>query len=228
MIRSLARDPLVGVIRQAISTEIEEGRFQPGDRLPPERRYAEQLGVSRGALREAIKTLEAEGRVITRHGVGVEVANDLARPFSQTIERMLPEEIGRLRQSAEARLIIEPELAALAARHATGDEAGRLVEQARQAAGTLHQAIQNDLRFHHAVAQLAGNRILQLLLQSLAELGQQSRALTLGKFGFEKAAAQHGEIADAIRRKDAAKARTAMRHHVQKAVDDLISLQKQP
>jgi GntR family transcriptional regulator, transcriptional repressor for pyruvate dehydrogenase complex len=223
MVTSLARNPLVETIRDTIANEISRRRYRVGDKLPGERQYAESLGVSRGAFREAIRMLESEGLVAVRHGIGIEVTNNTGKPVSQTIERLLPQEVHRLRQSAEARLIIEPELAALAAEHGTKKEVEELLNLTEKlaAASSIEEAIEADLDFHHRIAEMSRNQILQMLLQSLADLGKQSRMLTLENFGFEKAARHHLKITEGIRKGDVTQARSSMRHHVQQAVDDL-------
>ncbi|MDB6139705.1 MAG: uxuR, partial [Verrucomicrobiaceae bacterium] len=83
--------------------------------LPPERMLAEQLGVSRPVIREATKRLEQQGMLEIRHGSGIKMVNRLHAPLNKAVTLLLPDEAARLRQLTQARLILEPSLARLAA-----------------------------------------------------------------------------------------------------------------
>jgi GntR family transcriptional regulator len=72
----------------AINRLIESGRFQPGDRLPREAELAEQLGISRSTLREALSQLESHGIVIRRHGVGTFVAAPARSVLAAGLEKL--------------------------------------------------------------------------------------------------------------------------------------------
>src|SRR5882757_11174952 len=78
-------------------------------RLPPERKLAEQLGVSRTVVREATKRLELQGLLEVRHGIGIQIVDRLHAPLSGSLALLLPDGKDRLRKLIEVRLIIEPE-----------------------------------------------------------------------------------------------------------------------
>ena len=111
--------PLGEKVFRRLTAEIENETFKQGAFLPAERELALRFGVSRVVVRETTKRLEQSGFVTSRRGVGVQVTNNPSLPVQQIIRRMLPGDAERLRQSAEARRLIEPELAALAALKAT-------------------------------------------------------------------------------------------------------------
>src|SRR5216684_6927099 len=125
------------IVRQ-IRTLISEGKLKSGDRLPPERDLAERFRVSRASVREALRSLQSRGLIEIRAGEGAFVRDvsveALIEPLALVI---LPhrEAVGEL---FEARRILEPAIAALAARRATREEVGEmeriLEEQAREVA----------------------------------------------------------------------------------------------
>ena len=206
-----------------LTTLIESGRLAVGSLLPPERQLALEMGVSRVVIREAAKKLEQRGLVNIKHGVGIEVVNDPSIPLQQTLSRMLPRDKQRLRQCAEARLLIEPELAALAASRTT-PAALRRLEATHEALGqarNISDACALDIKFHDRIAELAGNKVMGLMLQSVAELGRLSRRVTMERVGPEKAYGHHKEIFAAIASGNSSDARKAMKRHMEAALKDL-------
>ncbi|HEY9347561.1 MAG TPA: GntR family transcriptional regulator, partial [Inquilinus sp.] len=102
-------------IAEQITAAIDSGEFRPGQQLPSERDLAQELGVSRPTVREALIALEVAGLVEVKVGVGAFV-RAAARPGSA-----LPEADHSALEIMQARALVEPELAALAARHITGE-----------------------------------------------------------------------------------------------------------
>lgn len=95
-----------------------------GGLLPAERELAERLGIGRPAVREAIRVIEHRGLVTVRHGVGTTVTGVTARPVRETYRRALIDGKDRARHLLEARLAIEVETAALAAKRAQSRHRG--------------------------------------------------------------------------------------------------------
>jgi len=201
----------------------------PGDgRLPPERLMAERLGVSRTVLREATKRLELQGLLEIRHGSGIRAVNRLHKPLSGSLSLLLPELPERLRQLNEARAAIEPEIARQAATKAKAAEVRQLrAVHARMMAAEGHdEAVEADIDFHRTLAGIAGNEILKLMLESLADLGRESRRVTIGNVGQQRAIEHHAAILAAVAAHDASAAAKAMKHHMDEAVRDLTSKAK--
>ncbi len=172
-----------------------------------------QLGVSRTALREAIQRLEIQGLLEVKHGIGVRVIDNPSAPVRATLLRTLPDFEQRLRQFGEARVLIEPELARRAAERITPEGAQRLHEllAALDDAGPLvDEAVRADLEFHRHIAELAGNRVLALMIGSMAELEEEARRVTLVRVGLAAARLQHQRIVDAIAAGDGDAAHAAM------------------
>lgn len=197
-------------------------------RLPPERIMAEKLGVSRTVLREATKRLELQGLLEIRHGSGIRAVNRLHKPLSGSLSLLLPELPERLRQLLEARAAIEPEIARLAAvRAKAADIRGlREVHEHMMNAADDSEAVEADIDFHRALASIAGNEILKLTLESLADLGRESRRVTIGNVGKQRAIDHHAAILNAVADHDADAAAKAMKHHMDEAVRDLAAKTK--
>jgi GntR family transcriptional repressor for pyruvate dehydrogenase complex len=191
--------------------------------LPSERHLAERLDVSRTVVREATKRLELQGVLEVQHGVGIRFVDRLHEPFNTAIELGLPDHAERLRQLAEARVILEPPAARLAAERAKREHLRHLrITQERLAkAVETSQAIEFDLEFHRILAKAAGNRILELILESLGELGRASRQATLTTTGVARAVEHHALILDAVVRRDGQAAFDSMLMHVHGSARDL-------
>jgi GntR family transcriptional repressor for pyruvate dehydrogenase complex len=191
--------------------------------LPPERELALQFGVSRPVVREAMKRLELQGLLEVRHGIGTRIVDRLHAPLSGSINLLVGDAHARLTQSLEVRAVLEPEVARLAAERATAAERKHLrsVHRKLEDAKELSQAIEADLDFHRALAQMSGNDIFGLVLSSMADMGRASRQATISIAGVEVARAHHARILDAIIRGDAKAAESAMRQHIQSAIADL-------
>jgi DNA-binding FadR family transcriptional regulator len=208
-------------IADQIAALIERGEYKPGERLPPERDLAKQLGVSRPSVREALIALEVEGYVEVRIGSGVYVHG--ARPAARE-RASLPADSGPF-ELIKARWLIEAECAALAAKAATRAQVRAIDEalasmEAKRAKGEM--PLEEDRDFHLRVAEASGNSALALVVKTLWDqrAGPLFRRLehhydTPQLWGH--ASGEHREIYDAIARHDPAAARAAMRKHMDRA-----------
>lgn len=202
---------------------------EPGDgRLPPERVMAERLGVSRTVLREATKRLELQGLIEIRHGSGIRAVNRLHKPLSGSLSLLLPDVGERLRQLNEARAAIEPEIAKQAALKAKAADLRQLraIHERMQNAESHDEAVEADIDFHRTLARIAGNEILKLMLESLADLGRESRRVTIGNVGHQRAVEHHVAILKAVTAHDATASAKAMKHHLDEAARDLFAKTK--
>jgi len=207
-------------IADQIAALIEKGEYGQGERLPPERDLARQLGVSRPSVREALIALEVEGYVEVRVGSGVYVLGH--RPADKATP--LPADSGPF-ELIRARWLIESECAALAARNATRaqiramDEALEQMDDER-ARGVMPLAA--DRLFHLRIAEASGNSALALVVRTLWDQRQGALFLRLEQHYdtpalWAVALREHREVANAIARHDAGAARTAMRRHMDHA-----------
>ncbi len=214
---------LVEGVCQQLAQIIRGGSTGEERWLPAERSLAEKLGVSRTVVREATKRLEQQGLLEIQHGNGIKVVDKLHRPLNDSLSLLIPDVAERLRQLNQTRLSIEPDAAALAAQHASPDQilTLRRIQGQLEAAPDPAAAIEADIAAHHAIADASGNLIYRLILDSLAELSVASRLRTIGRIGKQTAIEHHARILDAIARRDAPAARTAMQEHIRAAGEDM-------
>ncbi|HSI64082.1 MAG TPA: FadR/GntR family transcriptional regulator [Candidatus Saccharimonadia bacterium] len=218
---------LVEEVCQRLVRELR--RERSAEWLPPERELATQLGVSRTVVREATKRLELQGLVEVLHGVGIKRSSNLHKPLNGSLTLLIPDEAGRLKQSLEVRLAIEPEVARLAASRATSAQLRELrkVHARLEQATELPDAVEADIDFHRALARATGNEIFGLLLETLSDLGRESRMATISHAGVKRAIEHHAAILEAVAQGDEAAATKAMRHHIEVAIQDLAAQTRQ-
>jgi len=214
---------LVHEVSQRLAAEVAL-RIASGEPfLPPERELAPRLGVSRPVIREATKRLELQGLVEIEHGVGTRVVDKLHKPLNGSLTLLIPDPTERLRQLNETRLAIEPAAAAAAAERATAAQRRELraIHQRLAAADDSHEAIACDVAFHRALAEASGNLMFRLILDSLADIGLESRQRTIGRVGKAPAVLHHAEILAGLERRDPAAACAAMQRHIEAAGRDM-------
>jgi DNA-binding FadR family transcriptional regulator len=227
-------------IADQISRLIEAGEYTPGMRLPAERMLAGQLKVSRPSVREALIALEVEGWVDIRGGTGVFVLDrvpetiksgdrDLSSTPVPAPARAAPP-VGPI-ELLDARDVVEPEIAAWAARSATDETistlSGILGDMVCcSSADPLH--MEYDHRFHAALATATGNAALLQVMETLwamrlAPLYVQLQNHFHNEVIWQQAILEHREILEAVKTRDAKSARTAMHRHIHNARKRYIS-----
>jgi GntR family transcriptional regulator, transcriptional repressor for pyruvate dehydrogenase complex len=212
-------------IVQQIEESIVKGDLKPGDQLPAERELAQRFGVSRTAVREAVKALREKGLVEAYSGRGTFITDGTTQAVRQSLDLMV--KIGQPEGSnhlAEVRAILEPEIAARAATRIQESELATMREAvaAMDAAGQDPDAyIEADLDFHLALAEGAANPLILSLLDSIVGLLREQR-LRIFKVpgGPQRGQFHHKKILEAVERHDAEGARQAMRDHLEQVRDD--------
>ena len=197
---------------------IRDRLLRPGQRLPAERELVERFQVSRASLREAIRALELEGLVVIRPGLGTFVSEEGFDAAMDVLARRLLAEREALADVVELRLLLEPQIANLAAQR-SNDEDGRRLEAIL---GEQEEQIQRgetgavaDTAFHSAVASASHNQALLRLSANLVDLLATSRdeGLQTPERSY-RSLASHRRILEAIREGEAEGARQAMREHI--------------
>ncbi len=215
---AVPRTKLYQKVVKQVQDVIRDGLLRPGDKLPPERELAEMLHVSRGSLREAILALESMGLVEPRHGEGTVVRDLSAAPLVNQLSVMLVQKKALVGELLEFRLMIEPTLAARAAANATEEEIASLEEILTRQKAKIDQgelAIEEDSKFHYAIAQAARNSVVLRVLDVFMDYLRDSRQLSLQVEGRpQKSLNSHRRILNAIARKNPAEAEAAMRRHI--------------
>jgi DNA-binding FadR family transcriptional regulator len=204
---------------ERLAHAIKLGVVPPGDRFPPERALAPQLGISRVTLREALRALEQAGYIESRRGRngGAYVTRRNGSPASARSAKRAVLALGEeLTDTLQFRRALEPSAAQLAAERAGDVDSSHLTELAhRAAASPLADYRAQDLRLHLAIAGLSGS---PSLVDAVARLQTQLSDL-LGAFPIVEASVkhsdkQHGALVRAIQRGHATRARTLMEAHV--------------
>lgn len=211
-----------GLVIEGVGQEIVGGRYAPGDSLPKESELAEQYGVSRTSVREAMKVLAAKGLVEIRRKVGTRARDrDLWSVFDSDILRWHLAESGGeavMLDLIELRQILEPTAARLAAARADMADLRRIerASQTMQTQATDHDAYAaSDVQFHMAVYAASHNELLQRFGRLVADFmqlsfGVQQRARAQDGVDFSTDAASHAAVYAHINRGDAAGAADAM------------------
>ena len=196
--------------------------MEHGAKLPAERVLAEQLKVSRSSVREAIRTLELQGLVVTKHGSGTFINTQNLDAVATLMTSSLGEGLGpgegRLRDIFEVRHLLEPQIAALAAQRATPEDAERLaailIEQQRQIMEG-ETGVDADTEFHFALATATHNAALVKVVSAVEDVLRQSRDQSLQQPGRpERSLASHRQILEMVRAGDHLGAREAMEYHL--------------
>jgi GntR family transcriptional regulator, transcriptional repressor for pyruvate dehydrogenase complex len=216
---TVTRDALPDQIAGRLIALITERQLRPGDRLPPERELAATMGVSRSSLREALRALAMVGVVEMRHGDGTYLTSLEPEALLRPVALVLSLSDGGLAELFEARKLVEPGLAALAATRIDDAAAAELCARADASAIALDDAeafMWADIELHGLIAKAASNAVLSRLLDSIASMGIASRRRT-GRLAAvrEQSARDHREIAAAIAAHDAQAAHAAMLRHLE-------------
>ena len=201
---------------------VAEGQLAPGDKLPNEVELSRALGVSRATLREAIRTLTAQGVLEVRRGKGTFVSRRVEEieDFGFAgLERVR----GQLRDLFELRSIFEPEAAALACRRATAEELREILDRGARVEACIRAGedrTQADAAFHAAIVRGAHNEFMVRLLPMIhtavstaVEAGEEKEQLA------EDTLRDHALLLGFLRRRDAEGARHAMAIHMLHSVE---------
>ena len=205
-------------IVQEFSSLIRHGVLKPGERLPSERVLADQLQVSRSSVREALRSLELQGLVISKRGSGTFINTDNLESMVALLASTLTSGADTLKHIFEMRHMLEPQIAALAAQRANKQEVAELEsileEQVKEIAdgGT---GVDSDTAFHFAMASATHNSALVKVISAVEDILRRSRNQSLQEPGRpQRSLASHREILGMIHSGDAAGARRAMEYHL--------------
>ena len=209
-------------IYEEVAAQIErlilDGSLKPGDRLPSERDLAERFDVSRSAIREAIRALELKGFVEPRPGEGTLIRNPSFDSLLNPLASLLGQKRELVAELLEVREMLEPPLAARAARHATPEDVAHLENILRRQTERVNRqelAIEEDTEFHYTISRAARNNVILKVLDMMMDVLRESRERSLQVDGRrEKSLAGHRRIFNAIKRRDPEAAEIAMREHL--------------
>ena len=220
---------------------ILEGSLKAGERLPAERALAEQFGVSRPSLREAMQKLAARGLLVSRQGGGNYVAESLGSTFSDPLLQLLESNPEAQRDLLEFRHTLEGSCAFYAAQRATEPDRQRLTEafEALQdcyaRAGSVSRAEEGaaDARFHLAIAEASHNAVLLHTIRGLFDLLKRNVVTNIGGMYAQRSETrdklmeQHGELYRAIMEGRSEVARALSDRHIHYVQEVLAEVQQE-
>jgi len=223
LIEPIRKTRVAEEIADRIRVLILDGTFPAGRPLPAERQLAERFGVSRGSIRDAFRTLETIGLLVTRHGQGT-------FPQELDVERLVAPLASVLSyrhdlqdELLDVRRMFEPAVARVAATRVTDEDLAdlqRILDAQRKKLKAGRSALVEDTAFHAALARATRNRVVVSIMATLNDLLLESRKLTLQRKGRpRRSILGHQAVVEALRQHDAEAAAGAMRDHIDQIAD---------
>jgi GntR family transcriptional repressor for pyruvate dehydrogenase complex len=217
-VHSVRRQRLYEDIVRQLHGLIRQGVLEHGAKLPSERVLAEQFKVSRSSIREAIRSLELQGLVVSKRGSGTFINTEDLDSVVALIASTLNSGSDTLKDIFEVRHLLEPPIAGVAAQRADPDEVHRLAEiledQQRQIESG-ETGVDADTAFHFALASATHNSALIKVVSAVEDILRRSRDQSLQEPGrAQRSLASHRQILEKVKAGDAASATAAMEYHL--------------
>lgn len=225
----ISRPLLYQEVVNALYQIIDEQKLQPGAQFPSERELIEQLGVSRNVLREAFHVLEQRGIIVSHQGKGRFLRSlpsngpqqDKYAQMSKNLERY------SLREAYEVRQVLEEKAMELIVRNVSDEDLqeleaayGRMVQKFQETGTTV-----GEFDLHRLYAKKTGSmfmeQTLDIVLCTILEMMQTTSHDVLDMHNVELEAKEHRQIVDALKQRDAEKAKRFMFDHIQGTIDYL-------
>ncbi|MBO0799465.1 MAG: FadR family transcriptional regulator, partial [Blastocatellia bacterium] len=211
------------LVVERIKELLARGELKAGSRLPPERELADMLNISRPSLRTALKALSVMGIIHAKPGAGTYIADSLPAIFTEPMRFMTLINNTSIEELFEARRIIEAGLAELAAERASADDVQSLnyeLDGMRATTADPENFLMHDVRFHQAIAHTANNKVMSLVMDTVAEMLFHIRRQTIARASdMDEALEWHQKIIDAIRKHDPKRAKDAVSNHLRAALE---------
>ncbi|TML83684.1 MAG: FadR family transcriptional regulator [Actinobacteria bacterium] len=208
--------------------QIGTRRLKPGDVLPPERELTESFGVGRSSIREALRMLESQGVIAAATG-GAFVVAEPANPLNSSLRLLFSlDERAGMHDLYELRRILECEAAFLAAERRADEHLEAMDTAVAEMEAALadgrggERFIDADLRFHLAISEATGNRLVLHSMQAVRDVVRRALlTVVLIPRSPESAVVEHRAIRAAIADRDADRARQEMRAHLVRVERDV-------
>lgn len=215
-----ARKSLVETVQAGLQQMVMDGGFAVGDCLPSESALAQQFGVSRTTVRDAVSGLIEKGFLVRKHGKGVFVINKSERVVVDSLRNLMMRDNYTVAEFMETRRIIECQAVALAAQRATDEQiadmkaiTARMITDV--SADDIHEYAKDDIAFHLLLASAAQNRILFSFVRAIKPmLVQMVEKVVLSGGKVEKDSHFHERIIEAISARDSELAQQRMNEHL--------------
>jgi GntR family transcriptional repressor for pyruvate dehydrogenase complex len=217
-IAPIDRQPVAEQVARQLLALVQAGSLKPGQKLPPERELAATLEVSRPSLREALRALSLLGVLRIKQGGGVYISSLDPESLLAPLHFFISLDAQNLEDLFEARLVIESEIARIAALKISEDDLARLkacVDFEAHELDDEDKFIQSDVEFHKILNESVDNAFLQKFATSLHILGKASREITGHIPGvIEQSLKDHVAIVTAIEARDGDATAVAMKTHL--------------
>lgn len=220
------RGNLTEAVIGELLSRIESGTYTPGQKLPTELELCREFGVSRTVVREAVASLRLGGRLFSRQGLGVFVADQDARKLNFAIGQI--DDIRSAMQILELRLGVELEAVTLAAARRTPEALTDITAAFDRLASlktdNVEEEAQADFGFHMAIARATGNPHFPQFLEAVGrdisfDLRLKHGQPAQGREAYvKKISREHGAILSAIMQGNAKAARSALRQHLEESL----------
>ena len=212
-------------VAEQLLDKIRTDQLEAGARLPSEQAMARHFGVSRTVIREAIARLKVDGLIETHKGSGAFVRDPGGLHVTESADRSTEESIQSLLNLIEVRRAMEAEVAALAALRRTPAHLAEIdyaLRRIEEAVANGADGVEEDARFHLAIATATGNthwvRLMELFAQPIRSAIRVTRANEARRADFSRQVwAEHQKIVDAITAGDPDLARAAAAAHMTSA-----------
>lgn len=221
---------LKAIAVEKIKQHLMVNRLKPGDRMPPERKLAEEFGVSRSVVRDAVKTLDGLGLLEVRHRVGIFVADVGIDTVARQLSSYLAINQHTARSLLEVRLVLETATAKWAAMRCNGSGAQRMSDMLNELKVCAESEQRStsypkyDRRFHILIAELSGNQValdlMRMLLKYLAVFAPFTHHLP---DRIKKSLSEHEFLVRAIQNNNPVLAAAAMEDHLRATFEQIIN-----
>jgi len=227
-LRPVSQTTLPGKVASRIREMVSTGTVKPGERIPSERALAEQLGVGRPAIREALQELKTQGVLVSGRGPqGTRVATSPLSKIGTSLAQLLGSGAEHVRELMQLRASVEIEAAGLAAHRASLEDIRRLADSVVKPGEVTTAHI--DVSFHLAIARATHNALFSQIAQEIINLLHEHTQAVLDALynqpgGVMAIQRQHEAVVQAIRLGNEDRAREEMRTHMQYVTKGLAEL----
>lgn len=217
------RQTLSEIASERIRDYITDYQCQPGDRLPSEKEIIDMLGISRTSVREALKTLQSQGIIEIKQGVGIFVKEIELDGYIKNVSPFLKTDKRTFKELIDSRIVLEVGAIELASQNDRPDQFlkmsnwnERIYEQALKG----KKAKEEDLQFHKALFEATGNRTFIQLSSIINEYFHNNQLEEIVDIeGYKRSYIEHQAIIDALVNKETETAKQAMRQHLSHLYD---------
>lgn len=233
LIKPVSKKSLFEEVSEQIIKLIQNGTFELGEKLPGENSLSESFNVSRNSIRESLKALQLTGILTSKPGKGTYVSEQALRNIHNMELISIIENESTLIELMEARLIIEPDLAYLAAQRATDEDIKKLEEvihKGKKALAEKKYSFDIGMEFHMLILEISRNRILGDFMKSITDhlIAQRAKIMLehLSEYILEVEMGEHKKMLEFIREGNGEMAKEYMRKHIANSMQIIIEKQK--